>query len=59
MQHLQNILEEDRQVLVNNIGTLYAYLDMHLDSMTGEEAVLWQTLLKELDPNFENQEQLE
>lgn len=50
---LKNLSEEDKNMLANNVDILYAYLDMSIDSMMKEELMLWISLLKEIDPNFE------
>lgn len=46
--------EEQKKEIAENIDAIYVYLDMHLDEMTKEEVKSWKEILKELDPNYEN-----
>ena len=45
--------EEQKREIAENIDALYIYLDMHLDEMTKEEVQAWKEIIKQIDPNFE------
>lgn len=56
MRHFANntsMTEEQKREIAENIDALYIYLDMHLDEMTKEEVQAWKEIIKQIDPNFE------
>jgi hypothetical protein len=53
-QRMQQLTEEHKKKIAQNVEYLYAYLDMYLDTMTKDEIDMWRIVLSEIDPEFKN-----
>lgn len=46
----------NKKALSLNIDALYIYVDAFIHEMTLEEIAAWEAIIKELDPNYENED---
>lgn len=52
----ETLSDAQKKALASNLNALYVYLDAFMDQMTEEEIIEWTKVLRELDPNFEKEE---
>jgi len=46
-----------QQLTEEELQGLYAYLSMHFKELTEEQKIMWANMMKELDPEFNDQDE--